>query len=286
MQPAEVPRAVTAAMSVASTLGLAVDDGVVLNDSNRLVVRLMPCDVVARIAAAPPAYQAMLATEVEVAERLAVMGSPVAPLDPRVEPRSFEHDGFTVSMWTYYEPVPRTLPPTEYAEALQRLHAGLRQVDVAVPNFMDRVAGALADVESRAATPDLAPLDRVLLTDTLRDLSRSIVRRRAGEQLLHGEPHQWNVLDTVVGPLFTDFENACRGPVEYDLAWVPGEVSERHPSADQELVGQCRGMVLAIIAMHRWRVGDQHPSGRPGGVAFLDALRAGPPWPPLEAVTW
>ena len=128
--------------------------------------------------------------------------------------------------------------------------------------------------------------DRALLADTLRDLRRSIVNRRAAEQLLHGEPHPWNVLNTKNGPLFIDFENTARGPVEYDLAWVPKEVSERYPDADQELVGECRGVVLAIIAAHRWRRDDQHPSGRQSGVAFLNALRDGPPWPALDDVTW
>ena len=85
------------------------------------------------------------------------------------------------------------------------------------------------DVASRDVTPDLADTDRALLADTLRDLRRSIADRRAPEQLLHGEPHPWNVLDTKDGPLFIDFENSARGPVEYDLAWVPDEVSERYP---------------------------------------------------------
>ena len=182
--------------------------------------------------------------------------------------------------------VPRTLPPAEYAQSLGRLHAGLRQVDVTTPHVMDRVAEAQQDVASRDLTPDLAETDRALLADTLRDLSASIVDRRAAEQLLHGEPHPWNVLDTKRGPLFMDFENAALGPVEYDLAWVPDEVSERYPNADQDLLDECRGVVLAIIAMHRWRRGDEHPSGRESGVAFVDAVREGPPWRSLDSVHW
>jgi len=42
MQAAEARRAVTAAISVAASLDLAVDDAVVLNDSNRMVARLLP----------------------------------------------------------------------------------------------------------------------------------------------------------------------------------------------------------------------------------------------------
>ena len=284
MQAAEARRAVAAAMSTASALDLAVDDAVVLSDSNRLVVRLTPCDVVARVA--PLTHFASAERELEVVTRLAVTDSPVAGLEPRVEPRVFVRDGFKITLWTYFEPVDRMLPPADYAQALGRLHTGLRQIDVTTPHFMDRVAATQHDVASREVTPDLADADRALLTDTLRDLSGSIVNRRAAEQLLHGEPHPWNVHKTKNGPLFIDFENAARGPVEYDLAWVPKEVSERYPRVDQDLVGQCRGVVLAIIAMHRWRPDDQHPSGRRSGVAFLDVLREGPPWPPHDSVHW
>jgi len=298
VQASVAQRAVAAARSTASTFDLPVDATVVLNDSNRLVVRLMPCDVVARVtppeALAPvtpraswlsgEAYQARLATEVEVVKRLAENDSPVAGLDPRVEPRVFVHDGFAITMWTYFAPVRRMLPSADYADVLECLHAGLRQIDVPTPHFMDRVAATQQDVASRDVTPDLAEAARALLANTLRDLRESIVNRRAAEQLLHGEPHPWNVLSTKNGPLFIDFENCAHGPVEYDLAWVPKEVSERYPNVDQDLVGECRGVVLAIIAMHRWRRGDQHPSGRQSGVAFLNAVRGGRPWPPLDTV--
>ncbi len=284
MQASEVSRAVAAAMSIASAVGLKSTDAIVLNDSNRLVLRLMPCDVVARVA--PLAYQASgQQLEVEVARRLAETDSPVAALDPRVEPRVYVRDGFVIDMWTYYEPVPsRALSPAEYAQALERLHAGMRQIDITTPHFMDRVADTQQDVANRDITPELADADRELLASTLRSLRRSIVDRGAAEQLLHGEPHPWNVLSTKNGPLFIDFENAVRGPVEYDLAWVPEEVSEHFPDADQELVGNCRGLMLAIVAACRWRRDDQHPSGRRSGAEFLRALREGPPWPSVDAV--
>ena len=300
MQAADAQQAVAAALSTASALDLVADDAAVLSDSNRLVVHLTPCDVVARVApraalAAAAAratwlsgesYHARLATEVEVVRRLANTGSPVAGLEPRVEPRLFERDGCAISLWAYCEPVDRVVPSAEYAQALEGLHAGLRQVDVTTPHFTERVAATQRDVASLAITPDLTATDRALLTGTLRDLREAIVDRRAAEQLLHGEPHPWNVLATTRGPRFTDFEDAVRGPVELDLAWVPDAVSERYPGVDHELVGQCRGIVLAIIAAHRWSRGDEHPSGRESGVAFLDVLRDGPPWPSIDAVHW
>jgi aminoglycoside phosphotransferase (APT) family kinase protein len=225
--------------------------------------------------------------EVELVNRLAQLDSPVAALDARVEPRVFVRDGFKITMWAYFEPVhSRILPPGEYTHALARLHAGLRRIEVTTEHVMDRVAATERDVASREVTPDLADPDRALLADTLRDLGRSILDRRAPEQLLHGEPHSGNVLNTKGGPLFIDFENTARGPVEYDLAWVPSEVSQHYPDADQDLVDQCRGVMLAIVVAHRWSRDDQHPSGRESGVAFLRALRNGRPWPALDDVVW
>lgn len=285
MRAAEARRAVAAAMATASALGLEVDDAVVLNDSNRLVVRLTPCDTVVRVTPMP--HHASAEREVELVRRLAPTDSPVAPLDARAEPRVVVRDGFELTLWAYVEPVqPRRLPPGEYAQALERLHAGLRQIAVTTPHVTDRIAATRRAVASRDVTPELSDRDRALLADTLGDLGRSIVDRRAPEQLLHGEPHPWNVLDTNVGLLFMDFEDTARGPVEYDLAWVPDDVSERYPDADRDLVGECRGVVLAIIAAHRWSRDDRHPSGRRSGVAFLDVVRDGPPWPALDEVTW
>lgn len=106
------------------------------------------------------------------------------------------------------------------------------------------------------------------------------------EQPLHGEPHPWNLLDTNRGVRFIDFENTCVGPLEYDLAWVPDDVATHYRNSDEALLAQCRAVVLAIIAAHRWSRDDRHPSGRRSGHAFLDALRNGPPWPTLDQITW
>ena len=273
MQASDVPRAVAAARSSASALDLRVDDAVVLQDSNRLAVRLLPCDVLARVAYM--AHQAGAEFEVEVARRLAETDSPVAALEPRVEPRVYVRDGFVVTLWTYYEPAsPRDIAPAEYAQALERLHAGMRQIDVTAPHFTDRVAEAQRLVGNRAHTPALADADRELLSNTLRSLRRAIGDRGAAEQLLHGEPHPGNVLRTKNGLLFMDLETCCRGPVEFDIAHVPDDVSEHYPDADQDLLRECRVLMLAMITTWRWDRDDQFPNGRRLGAEWLSQMRA------------
>ena len=158
------------------------------------------------------------------------------------------------------------------------------QIDVTTPHFTDRVAEAQQLVASRDQTPALAEADRELLSTTLRSLRRAISDRGAAEQLLHGEPHPGNVLSTKKGLLFIDLETCCRGPVEFDLAHVPDEVSEHYPDVDQELLGECRILVLAMVAAWRWDRGDQFPNGRRAGRELLSALRTGVPWTATRSI--
>ena len=272
MQASEVPRAVAAAMSTASALDLKSTNAIVLQDSNKLALRLLPGDVLARVA---HVEHQVAQLEVELAQRLAETESPVAALEPRVEPRVHERDGFVVTLWTYYEPVATgEVSPADYANALERLHAGMLKLDVTTPHFTDRVAEAQQLVASRDRTPALADADRELLGNTLRILRRTICDRGVAEQLLHGEPHPGNLLSTRNGPLFIDLETCCRGPVEFDLAHVPEEVSERYPGADQDLLRECRILVLAMIATWRWDRDDQLPNGRQLGTEWLSQIRA------------
>ena len=282
MQASEVPRAVAAAMSIASALGLTVDDAVVLQNSNKLTVRLLPCDVLARIASLA---RQVAQFEVELAQRLAETQSPVAALEPRVEPRAYERDSFVVTLWTHYSSAtPREVAPADYAKALKRLHAGMRKLDVTTPHFTDRVAEAQQLVASRDRTPALADADRELLSSTLRSIRRTIADRGAAEQLLHGEPHPGNLLSTKNGPLFIDLETCCQGPIEFDLAHVPEEVIEHYPDIDQELLDECRVLVLAMVAAWRWDAGDQFPNGPRVARELVSTLRKGPPWPALDVL--
>jgi len=291
MEASELARAVAAGKSTASSLGLDADEAVVLHNSNRLTLRLLPCDVLARVA--PAAIRAGAAFEVALARQLAATDSPVAPLDPRVEPRVYDLDGFATTLWTYHEPVAAgDVEPRDYAQALERHHRGLRQVDLAVPHFTDRVAEAQRLVDNSANSPELAADDRALLSHSLRTLGGTIADRGGPEQLLHGEPHAGNLLQTTSGLLFIDLETCCRGPVEFDIAhcsrvssarpgrpWyldvrMPDEVAAHYPAADPELVRTCWVLMLAMVAAWRWDHRDQFPDGLRMGRALLNELRA------------
>jgi len=280
MQASAVPRATAAARSIAASLDLRADDAIVLQDSNKLTLRLLPCDVLARVEPVAPAALQGAQFEVALAQRLAAAGCPVAALERRVDPRVYARAGFVVTLWTYYEPAtPRAVDPADYARALERLHAGMRtlalpQLALPTPHFTDRVEQAQQLVASRDHTPALADADRELLGATLRRLRRVIGERGAAEQLLHGEPHPGNVLSTKQGLLFIDLETCCRGPVEFDLAHAPADVSECYPGVKHDLLRECRILMLAMITTWRWDRDDQLPNGRQLGTEGLSQLRA------------
>jgi hypothetical protein len=272
MEAPNVRRAVEAAGATASVLGLQVDDVVVIHNSDRIALRLIPCEVLARVA--PSAHRADSEFEVEVARRLAEIGGPVAGLEPRVEYRVYVRDGFAISLWTYYEPMGSEIAPAEYAGALMRLHAALRQTDLGAPQVTDRVARAQREVGDRERTPALLAPDRELLSNTLSRLSNSISREEAGGQLLHGEPHPGNLLSTRRGPLFVDLGECCRGPIEFDVAHAPEAVEEHYPGVDHGLIHQCRILMWALFTTWRWRHDDQLPDGHYWRIEGLRQVRS------------
>jgi Phosphotransferase enzyme family len=274
-----VSRAMAAASSLAGALDLRVDDIVVVHNSNKLALRLLPCDVFARVALVG---QEVFALEVELARRLVASASPMAALEPRVDPRVYEGDGFAMTLWTHYEVVTSDqISPVEYAAALHRLHVGMRRAEIAAPHFTERVAQAVRLVADPIESPALAGPDRDLLLSSLRGAREEILRCGAPEQLLHGEPHSGNVLNAHDGPLFIDFETCCRGPIEFDVAHVPDEVSGYYPNIDRPLLQKCRRLVLAMVGAWRWDIRDEFPDGHRHGRDILTLLREGPPWPAL-----
>lgn len=287
MEPAQTRRAIDAAVRSARTCGLPVDDAVLLHDSDRIAVRLRPGAVLARVAPGDPDWRDGMAFEVEAARLLAATDAPVGPLDPRVRPPVRSEDGFTITFWKYYPPVPAVRRPTEfgmdtsvtpedYLDALRRFHVAARTVELAAPHILVRVDGWIDDVVDPDRTPELPEADRELVLGTLRRIRAVIVGHRSADQLLHGEPHPDNLLHTAEGPIFIDLGTCQRGPIEYDLSYVPADVAERYPGADPDLVRQFRVLMYAGVAAMRWGRTDQYPDRDHWRVEMLRRLRAEP----------
>lgn len=279
MNADDVERAVAAVKSVGATLDLLTENVTVIQNSNKLALHVLPCGMLARVA---HRGQEVAALEIDIAQQLVAADAPAAAPDPRVDPQVYQGDGFAVTWWTYHDTrATDWLSPTDYAHALERLHAGMRSIDVVTPHFLDRVKEAENLVANRDQTPELSDAGRQLLLEVLGRARQTIARRGAAEQLLHGEPHPANILNAPNGPLFIDLETCCRGPVEFDLAHVPVDVAECYSNFDRDLLNECRRLVLAMVAAWRWDVHDEFPDGLRYGRLILDLLADGPPWPTI-----
>lgn len=271
MTAPETARAVRAALALAGRLRREAADARVLHASNAVTVLLEPCGVVARVRSGGAR---IARSEVRIAAALDRAGAPVVPALPRADPQVHEEDGLVISLWEHRPGTGAAPAPAAYADALRRLHAALREVDIPAPPATDRVDAALALLADPARTPRLRAADRTLLTAALEEL-RAQVADASGGQLLHGEPHPGNVLATADGPLFLDFETCCRGPVELDLAHAPAAVAAHYPGADARRVESCRRLVLAMVTTWRFDRDDAFPDGARLGEAWLADLREG-----------
>ncbi|MEU5974445.1 hypothetical protein [Streptomyces sp. NPDC047315] len=166
MDTAEVTRAIAAATSVAASLHLPANDAVVLHNSNKLALRLTPCDVFARVA---PVGQEVAQFELDLAQRLTEAGCPVCPVEPRAASRVYTSDGFAVTLWTYCEPVTPHTSPVDYAKALEQLPTGMRKVDVPSPRFTDRITEAEEVVADPSRSPELTDADQLVLATPVTD---------------------------------------------------------------------------------------------------------------------
>lgn len=227
MEPADEQRAVAAATSLARELGLPANEGAVLQSSNKLALHLLPCVAFVRVA---PISHRHARFEIPLAQALSAAEAPTARLDPRVAPTGYERDGFEVTYWTFHASLAEPLGPSAYADGLERLHAALRTIDLAVPRFTDRVAGAETTIRDRASNLDRA--DRAMLLGALAEGADVVIRRGVRRlrpprpRILHAMSHR--IFTTAVADVYPHYVNKVerkgRTKAELDevIGWLTG----------------------------------------------------------------
>jgi Phosphotransferase enzyme family len=220
--------AIAAALAVAREQGIRSDDPVVLRDAWHILLHLRPAPVVARVStglAYPEGPDPLdLVRELAVASHAARAGAPVIPPAEDVDPGPHERGGHIVTFWRYIPPHPDP-DPAEAGRALRVIHEALTDCEVELaPMTRPR------DMEAMFAL--LPPGDDV---EILRDAASFV--GDVDRQALHGDAHLWNCLGSSTGPLWHDFETACRGPREYDLAALvmDDRAQGDHPEAEDAL---------------------------------------------------
>jgi hypothetical protein len=200
---------VAVGLEVARAQGLHCEDPVVLRDAWHVLIHLQPLPVVVRVSSALPfpegPHPEDIVRELEVALHAARAGAPVIPPADEVEPIPYRHAGHVVTFWRYVAPH-GDADPCGAGRALRAVHEALADYDGDLPAL-----GHPEDTEAMlAALPPSA--DTELLAEVVS------ARPATDGQGLNGDAHLWNCLGSPAGPLWHDFETACRGPREYDLA--------------------------------------------------------------------
>jgi hypothetical protein len=245
-------------VALARENGLRVAEPTVLADLFSLMVHLMPAPVVAtRMPKLRAPISDWLDREIAVTKFLSGQGAPVVAPSGELPPGPHEYDGFAISFWTYVRPDPdRTPTAADCSAMLVDLHAALRSYPGELPAFgaddiprglelLYRVGDLLSEADEnrlRAAAERLRPLWEAPGVKV---------------QPLHGDAHPGNLIAAHDGGLmWIDFEDVCRGPVEWDLATImdPGAVAAHH-RPDPEVLARCTELralqvALALIAFH------------------------------------
>lgn len=214
--------------ALAAELGFAARPELLADKSN-LVLRLTPEEprerpLVARIAMATSMVRVgmdWLEREIAISRFLASDGVRVTRPSARIEPGPWERNGLVISFWDLEDTIEARVDPAAAGAELARAHRSLaryptsklplwggfeeaRQVHVrALRN------GSFDDAERRALENAWERAEGVV---------RSAPARTASFQAVHGDAHVGNVLSTSRGAVWTDWEDAFVGPVEWDIA--------------------------------------------------------------------
>lgn len=264
--------AVRAATEVAARYGVVGVRPVVLRDGANVLVHLTPTPVVARVAALTaqvrPDVRATLAKDVALAGYLAGRGAPVVAPSGELPEGPHTWQGRTLTFWTYVEhDRDHVWEPARIGPLLAELHAELRGFPgelpgtppLDVPDVISHLRSAGDPVRSDAELADLA--------DLAADAERITAEVAAtGEEAvpLHGDAHPGNLLHTARGPVWTDFEDAWRGPIGWDLACLArsGRIDgwaavAGYPAAPARLAPyiaarRLQGVAWGLVFLHRF----------------------------------
>jgi Ser/Thr protein kinase RdoA (MazF antagonist) len=154
-----------------------------------------------------------LGREIDLARFLEERGAPVTR--PICGP--FERDGFVVSFWQLEDVVAERADPSEAGRALAQVHRALAEYPRdGLPEW-----GAFTEARSvfdrkRFSKAELARIEPAW--EAAERIVASASARTASFQAVHGDAHIGNVMATSRGAVWTDWEDAFVGPVEYDIA--------------------------------------------------------------------
>jgi Ser/Thr protein kinase RdoA (MazF antagonist) len=183
-----------------------------------------------------------------------------------------EVDGSVLTLWHYCHSDSVGEKP-ELGQTLRTFHASLADFPEPLSPFTEKVDDGASLFGSERATPALDRGDRKLALRVHEALIRDLGADSSQWLKLHGEPHEGNVAWAKSRPVFIDFEAACFGPLEWDLAYLPDEAMAAFPTRDDELLAVLRIAVSFCVAAWCWAQPNRAPEVWEAAQFHLSVLR-------------
>ena len=270
--------ALEAAVSVADALGVGAERPTILADSNNTIVWLAPAPIVAKVGTSHfrDAELESLARELAVAAHLTGLGAPVVAPARGLPAGPHRWRDLTLTLWQYAEPIGEVAPePAETAAVMSAVHEALAGFPGSLPRFDLELADARRLLRPERS-PTLLDFDRHFLLSVVGEVEETLGGRVTELRALHGSPHAGNWLRTRKGLLLLDFETACCGPLEWDLAALDDAAVQLFAEVDFELVALLRRMRSVCVAAKCWVEPNRAPEVGEAARVHLKLLRGEP----------
>jgi Phosphotransferase enzyme family len=251
--------------------GIGAEGATILKDSNNTIVKLVPVPIVAKVGTSHfrDARLESLERELAVATHLADSGAPVVRPVRGVAPGPRRWRSVTLTLWQYAEPLDGVALG---ATAVSAAHEALLDFPGSLPPFTLELEDARRLLQPERS-PALGAADRRFLRAVLDEVQAAVAASGRADTPLHGSPHAGNWLATAEGSLLLDFETACRGPIEWDLAALDDEAVDLFADVDDELIALLRRMRSLCVAARCWVEPDRAPEVFEAAHIHLKLLR-------------
>jgi hypothetical protein len=215
-----------------------------------------------------------MAREVAVAGHLAARDAPVVAPTANPSPGPHRTEDAVVTFWRFVEHDPDHRPDPEVAGSTFRVITDrLRDYVGPLPRWEEAIDECARRLTEPTAPLNLTVNDKNLLRREHRGLRRLLTGASGRDVVLHGDAHLGNALCTREGVLWTDFESACFGPIEWDMSALPEGAWAHFPDANRQLLSNlCRLRSFCVIV---WCAAQPEPPDEVSDalIFHLDRLR-------------
>lgn len=266
----------TVVCAMCAGLGLGEVTLTTLKAAHHTTFLVSPLRIVARVQSSEPmdAARETAIKEVAVTRHLAGKSAPaLAPLEGIAGPHVVAP--CVVTLWPYVAHA-RTAEEEDASVAattLDAVHRALLDYSGELPEYTGALDHCWLVLADDAACSALGRQDRELLKTQYGRLRSEVDGTARHWGPLHGDPHLGNLLFGEYGPFWLDFEDACLGPREYDIACLPAATWSHFGDADKALTSKYANLRSICIAVWCWDDLDRSDGAREAAQYHLDRVR-------------